>query len=271
MDGFVDIHSHLLPGIDDGPTDMAGTLAMAQAAAEAGTATLAATPHLRADFPGVHVREIAAACQRVQAEITAAGIALDVVAGAETSLIWAIDASEDDLRLATYGQRGSDLLVETPADVSTLEPLLYQLRLHGLRVILAHPERCSAFMSDLDKLVRLSEHGILLQVNADALLASKKAPGRRLAEHLCRQGLAHVLASDGHRGHEWRPVSALGDGVEALARLVGTARAQWMAVDVPAAILEGRELPPEPEVKHVRSGLWRRRPPVRFAAATARH
>ena len=179
MDGFVDIHSHVLPGLDDGPADLDASLAMAWAAVAAGTAVLAATPHLRSDFPGVEVSEIAERCRRLQSELDARGVGLRVVAGAETSLTWALEASDEDLRLATYGQRGADLLIETPTDVSMLEQLLYQVRLRGPRVTLAHPERSATFKRDPDRLTRLADQGILLQVNADALTACVKSSWRR--------------------------------------------------------------------------------------------
>jgi protein-tyrosine phosphatase len=257
--GFVDIHSHLLPGIDDGPEDLAGALELARSAAEAGTSVLAATPHLRSDFPGVDVREIATMCARIQAEVDAAGVALRVVPGAETSLVWALESSDDDLRLATYGQHGHDLLIETPNDVSMLEQLVFQVRARGFRVTLAHPERSSAFKSDAEPLARLVEQGVLLQVNASALLTPQRSGTRRLAERLCSQGLAHVLASDGHRATEWRPVSELAAGVEALSRLIGRERAMWMARDVPGAIVDGATaLPDAPPIQTERRSLWRR-------------
>lgn len=259
MHGFVDLHSHVLPGIDDGPPDLPGALEMARAAAGAGTAVLAATPHLRADFPGVDVTEIAARCAALQAEIDGAGIPLRLVPGAEASLVWAIEASEDDLRRASYGGTGHDLLVETPSDVSMIEQLLYQVHLRGLRVTLAHPERSAAFRREPARLERLVEQGVLLEVNADALLARKRSSIRDLAERLCRDGLAHVLASDGHRARDRRPVTVLAAGAEALESLVGADRAHWMCVDAPAAILAGRPLPAAPEPAPPRSGFWRRR------------
>lgn len=257
VDGLVDIHSHLLPGIDDGPEDMAGSLEMARSALASGTARLAATPHLRSDFLGVNVREIAGHVARVQSELEAAGIELQVVCGAEVSLLWALEASEEELRLASYGQLGHDLLVETPEDVSMLEQLLYQVRVHGFRVILAHPERSAVFRQDPSRLVRLAEQGVLLQVNADALLAPPRSSTRRLAERLCRDGLAQVVASDGHRGREWRPVDRLAPAVEVLSGLVGPDRARWMARTAPAAILDGAPLPPAPEVPDGRPFWWR--------------
>lgn len=249
MTGLVDIHAHLLPGIDDGPGELSGSLTMARAALASGTTRMAATPHLRPDFPDVQVGEIAGRVEVLRRELSLAGVELEVVSGAEVSLLWALDASEDDLRLASYAQRGSDLLVETPDDVSMLEQLLYQIRRHGYRVTLAHPERNPWFAQSPDRLARLAEQGVLLQVNADALLAPRHSRIRKLAERLCREGLAHVIASDGHRGEEWRPVRRLAAGFEALSGLVGGERAAWMAREVPAAILDGQPLPPEPEVR----------------------
>jgi protein-tyrosine phosphatase len=257
VDGLVDIHAHLLPGIDDGPEDLAGTLEMARSAAASGIVRLAATPHLRSDFPGVHVEEIAGRVQDVQAELDAAGIGLQVVAGAEASLLWALEASEEELRLASYGQRGRDLLIETPSDVSMVDQLLQQVQARGFRVTLAHPERSRTFGQDPSKLARLGEQGVLLQVNADALFGPHGSSPRRLTERLCRDGLAQVVASDGHRGSEWRPVGRLSRAAAALSRLVGSDYAAWMLTAAPAAILDGEPLPPAPRAQ-LNTGFWGR-------------
>lgn len=257
VEGLVDIHAHLLPGIDDGPEDLAGSLEMARSAVASGISRIAATPHLRSDFPGVDVRQIGERAAALQRELHGAGIDLRVTAGAEVSLLWALDASDEELRMASFGQLGHDLLVETPDDVSMIEQLLYQVRLHGYRITLAHPERSSVFRQAPDKLVRLVEQGVLLQVNADALLAPPRSSVRKLAERLCLGGNAHVIASDGHRGHAWRPVDRLPKAVETLKRLVGPERAQWMTATAPAAVLSGQPLPAAPEIKP-RRGLMAR-------------
>ncbi len=171
LTGYVDIHSHVLPGIDDGPADLDGAIAMAQAAAAVGTRTLVATPHLRADFPDVRVDELADRVQALRETIAERGIDLEIIAAAEVSLVWALEASADDLALATYGQRGTDLLVETPAgDVAGLANFLFMLQSMELRVTLAHPERNPGFQRDPSPLADLVRQGVLLQVNADALL-----------------------------------------------------------------------------------------------------
>lgn len=248
MTGLVDIHAHALPGIDDGPDDLDGSLAMARLAAGAGTVTLAATPHLRPDFPGVDVHELAERCHRLREAIACEGISLELVCGAEVSLAWALEASDEDLRLASYGQRGTDLLIETPLiETVGLAQLVYTIRARGYRVTLAHPERSSRFQADPSALEDLVRGGVLLQVNASSLRpAQRRAPLHRLAKRLCRDGLAHVIASDGHRGSGWRPVTELSAGADLAAALVGSARANWLTREAPAAILAGTALPDPP-------------------------
>jgi protein-tyrosine phosphatase len=246
MTGYVDIHAHVLPGIDDGPSELDGSLAMLRAAAASGITSIVATPHLRSDFPDVHVRELGDRCASLRAVIETDGLDLTLAGGAEVALHWALEAADDDLRLATYGQRGSDVLIETPATTVGLDALLYELRARDFRVTLAHPERSLTFQGDPSLLGALVEQGVLLQINAATLVNGRRAPSSRLAEYICLNGLAHALASDGHRAQSWRPVTLLAQAVEAASALLGPERARWMTTDAPAAILAGHELPDAP-------------------------
>lgn len=257
MSGYVDIHAHVLPEIDDGPSDLDAAVAMLRAAAVNGIATIAATPHLRSDFPRVHVRELANRCQELRDAGEREGIEVGLVSGAEISITWALEASDDELRLASYGQRGRDLLIETPAtNVLGLEQILYDLRVKGYRITLAHPERNAEFRHDEALLRRLVDDGVLLQINAESLIGSRVTSGpRRFARELCRAGLGHVLASDGHRAERWRPITLLPAAMDAAAELLGAERAQWMA-DTAAAILDGTDVSSPPEV--VSERRWRR-------------
>ena len=139
MSRFVDIHAHLLPGIDDGPDNLEGALEMAHAAVQSGTETLAATPHVRPDlFPGVHIEELAERGERLREELVRNQIPLRIVGGAEVSLLWALDADDEALRLVTYNQGGTDVLIETPSDAVMIDQLLGPLLQRGMRVVLAH-------------------------------------------------------------------------------------------------------------------------------------
>ena len=245
MGGLVDIHSHLIPGIDDGPPDLEGSLEMARAAVHGGIATIAATPHLRGDFPGVVIDELAERCGELQSVLDDRDIPLRVVSGAEASLIWALDATDEQLKLASYGQRGTDLLIETPNDVSMIGNLLSTISSRGYRVTLAHPERSPEFWRRPERLERLAEQGVLLQVNAAALIRRRSQPGR-FAERLVRAGTVHVIGSDAHRASDWRPISELPEAMERVSEMVGPELAGWLCAQAPAAVLDGVALPTRP-------------------------
>ena len=243
---MIDLHCHVLPGIDDGPDDIESSIALAAAAAAVGTTVLAATPHARHDHPLVDLERVPDSCAEVNERLPA-DASIKVVPGAEVDLLWAQRASDEELRLASFGQRGTDLLVETPYGVlpDTFEDLLFQIEVRGYRIVLAHPERNEAFQRDPMRLRGMAERGVLLQITLPALLRNdRRSRSRKLAIDLVREGLAHNLASDAHSAGPWRSPN-LRAGLDALAD-VAPARAEWMVTDVPAAILAGQPIPPPP-------------------------
>jgi protein-tyrosine phosphatase len=249
----IDLHSHLLPGLDDGSPDLAAAVALAREAASAGVSVMACTPHLRADFPSVRVGELAGRVASLQSELDAAGVALRVVSGGEVDLLWAQSASDDELRAASYGARGTDLLVETPyGELPPLfEDLLFKIRVRGFRVLLAHPERNPSFQADAGRLLRLVEGDLLVQVTAASVVGGGRAG--KLAQRLIAEGHAHVIAGDLHRAGGSR--ASLREAVAAVDPAVGA----WMTDAAPAAILEGRALPPPPPAEAPRRRGWFRR------------
>jgi protein-tyrosine phosphatase len=243
---MIDLHTHVLPGIDDGPDTIDQSLALLRAAAEQGTTLIAATPHLRSDHPLVEPGELAAACADVNARVPAA-LDISVVPAGEVDLTWAQHAGDEDMRLVSFGQRGSDVLLETPyAELSAgFEALLFNVSARGYRVLLAHPERNATFQRDPRRLREIAARGVLLQITLPSLLRpDRRSRSRRLAHLLVEEGLAHNLASDSHSPGPWR-APALGLGIDALAD--HPAYAEWMVTDAPAAILAGEPLPPPPD------------------------
>jgi len=242
----IDLHCHVLPGIDDGPDDIDSSVALAEAAAAVGTTVLAATPHARHDHPLVDLARLPESCAEVNERVPA-GCNITVIPAAEVDLLWAQRASDEDLRLASFGQRGTDILIETPYGVlpDTFEDLLFQISVRGYRILLAHPERNEAFQRDPTRLREMAARGVLLQITLPALLRNdRRSRSRKLAIDLVREGLAHNLASDAHSAGPWRSPD-LRAGLDVLAE-ISPARAEWMVTDVPQAILAGQPLPPAP-------------------------
>jgi protein-tyrosine phosphatase len=239
----IDLHCHILPGIDDGPAEMSGSVELADAMAAAGVRTVAATPHVRPDFPGVRPAELA---DRVASLAAAAAPSVSLVQAGEVDVFWAAHASDDELRTVSYGTNGTDLLIETP--YGSLPPIfedtLFRVTARGYRVLLAHPERCPDFRAHPARLSALVARGALLQVTASALVGRVPRSGmRRFAADLVRERVAHVIASDAHRAGSGRAL--VPEGVAAASRLAGP-YAEWMATDAPAAILAGEPLPTPP-------------------------
>jgi protein-tyrosine phosphatase len=250
---MIDLHSHLLPGLDDGSPDLEAAVALAREAAASGVHVMAATPHLRADYPAVRVSELASRVRALQAALDAAGVALRVVSGGEVDVLWAHSASDETLRAASYGGHGTDLLVETPYGElpPIFEDLLFRIRIRGFRVLLAHPERNRSFQQDPARLVRLVDGDVLVQLTAASVVGGGRAG--KLAQRLIADGHAHVIAGDLHRACGNR--ASLREAVAA----VDPSRGEWMVTSVPAAILEGLPIPPAPvsEAPHRRSWFKR--------------
>lgn len=254
---MIDLHVHVLPGIDDGAPDEAAALALVAEAAASGVHTIAATPHIRADHPDVHPLELAGRTAALQAAVDRAGHAVRLVTAGEADLWWAQGAEDEELRAVSYGGHGRDMLVEVPYGElqPQFEDLVFRLRVHGLRVLLAHPERSPTLQRDLSRLRALIEQGCLVQVTASALASQQRGSrSRRVALALVREGAAHVIASDTHGAGGAR--ASLADAVAAL-RNEAPARAEWMVTDAPAAILAGEPLPAAPADVRRRSLLGR--------------
>ena len=254
---MIDLHCHLLPGIDDGPATVDESVELAKSMSEQGVRTVVATPHVRPDHPGVVPRELAARCDELRARLGMAGIELELLPGGELDVPTGLEMGADELRLVSLGQQGQALLVETPYGplATPFEDALDRLRLAGFELLLAHPERNPTFQRDPERLAALVRRGVLVQVTASSLTRRpRESRSARLAHELVADGLAHVIASDAHGlGNITR--DSLADGVAAARSRVGTL-ADWMATEAPATILAGG-VPSPPPREPARRG-WRR-------------
>jgi protein-tyrosine phosphatase len=243
----IDLHCHILPGIDDGPATIAGSLELARAAAAAGTRVLVATPHInrryrnRAETIAPLVEELNEHL-RSQEIVTPAGAPLEVRCGAEIALTQIAGIEPDELARLRLGG-GRWLLVEPPFTpvASGLDEILLDLLDRGHPIVLAHPERCPAFQRKPEVLATLVGAGLLTSVTAGALIGDFGSEAQSLALALAREGLLHNVASDAH-DHLKRPPGIAG----ALERAGLAPLTEWLTGAVPAAILGGGEIPPRP-------------------------
>jgi protein-tyrosine phosphatase len=236
MDGIVDIHAHVLPGLDDGPADEAESAEVLQTLAGEGVTTVVATPHVngRWDVTPARVREAIAAL---------ADPPVEVVPGAEVH-IGQLEAvlSGDDPRSYTLGGRGTLLLeLESSVRVSAVEDARLQLAGAGLSLLVAHVERWQPLRDDPTVADGLTASGACLQITAGALVGRLGPRSQRCAWTLLDRGKVHAVSSDTHALSLRAP--SLADAADALDRRYGSGAAHVLLCDNPAAIARGASPP----------------------------
>jgi protein-tyrosine phosphatase len=239
----IDLHCHVLPGVDDGPATLEAAVALARRAREDGIATIAATPHVSWTYQGIDAARIGAAVADLQPRLDAAGVDVRIVAGAEVAHTRALDLDDAQLRALTLGD-GPWLLLECPLSPSGAPGFVAAARAlaaRGHRLLLAHPERSPVFLRAPERLEELVREGMLAQVTAGALTGRFGRTVRELALRLVERGAVQVVASDGHG--ENRPATIARELREAG---VEPALGRWLSLEVPSALLAGQPAPERP-------------------------
>lgn len=231
---MIDLHCHILPGVDDGPADLEGAIAMARVAVADGTTRLAATPH--APFSGLSRAQIVEHVKRLQETLDREGIDLELLVGADAATSMGVEAMLDHPL-----HNGPYLLIEfphthLPADA---RETVFELLSNDRIPIFTHPERNPSVLRSPEMVGEMVEAGCLVQITAESLTGGFGPESRACARHLLRQGWVHLLASDGHSA-DWRP-PILSKGVKAAGKLIGRAEALRLVVDNPLKILAGQE------------------------------
>lgn len=258
---MIDLHSHILPDLDDGARTLEEALAMARIAVADGITAIAATPHSPESTMGKRysMSLVQERLRELRAALRVAQIPLDVVSG--TELFYAADLPEQ-LRAGTvlpYGDSHA-VLLECPAGdlPPVLSDIIFGLQAAGYRVVLAHPERIRDVQRQPGVLAPLVERGALMQITAEALVGRQGDLFGRTAEALVTKGLAHILASDAH-GVPPRRAPVLSEARARAAELLGSDAADAMVLDTPDALLHDRAItvrPPQPAKPTRRWKLW---------------
>jgi protein-tyrosine phosphatase len=243
LSALVDVHCHVVPGVDDGAADLQTALEMLRASARSGVGDVIATPHqhpVRYPNEAAALREAHASLLEARAERVAAGEDLPRVhLGAEVHLDEGLVARLREGRLLSLAA-GPWVLLELPDVFPTAaaEQALYELQVAGFRVVLAHPERVGQLARRPRLIELLVERGALCQVTAHSVSGRFGPDCRELTERLLRAGLVHLVASDGH-DLERRPCG-LREALDAVRATFGEAEARRLFETAPRALLEGR-------------------------------
>ncbi len=250
---MIDLHSHILPGLDDGPATIHESRLIARAASADGVRTIAATPHVRDDYP-TRPDEMEEAVESVRHDFAAAAIPVEVVHGAEIALERLPFLSPEELERFSFAQRGRYLLLEFPfiGWPLALERVVFELAEAGLTALLAHPERNGEVKRDPARLEPFVRGGALVQLTAASLDGRFGQATRATAERLLELRLAHVVASDAHA-----PSLREGGLARAAAMLADGGLARYLTEEAPAAILAGELVPDPPAAPARRRGRLR--------------
>lgn len=228
---MVDIHCHILPAIDDGPTSMGEALQMARIAVADGIRLVVATPHLSELPPPQLIHEAVA---RFNEALKIAGIPLEVLPGADASALLPAEI------LKNYTINGTDyVLFEFPHShmPQNAAELIFNVILSGLRPIITHPERNPSIIRRPEILFELVESGALVQVTAESLIGNFGPEAMECAGFLLKRKAVHFLATDAHSPRKRRPILSL--GTNAAAKIIGKAKAFQLVADNPGKVIAG--------------------------------
>ncbi|HSI81019.1 MAG TPA: CpsB/CapC family capsule biosynthesis tyrosine phosphatase [Solirubrobacterales bacterium] len=238
---MIDLHCHIVPGIDDGAQELDDAVAMASQAAADGIELVCATPHIRHDHD-VRIEALRDHVAELNTALERARVSARVLAGGEVAETTAGGLSADELRRVSLGAGRRWILVEpAPGPLSdSLRQTVDDLAARGFRSVIAHPER--HLTADLERrLAELIARGALVQATAAFMIEPETAAA--MAE-LAMRGLIHVLGSDSHSAVHGRPVELSG-GLAALSEIETTApHIDWIARAAPSAIIAGRDVEP---------------------------
>jgi protein-tyrosine phosphatase len=245
---MIDLHSHILPGLDDGAGSLKESLQMCEMSYRDGVRTIVATPHT---LNGVYQNNRSTILARVRALNTVLEAwpfflnlkqdetALAILPGADVHLSQETLPQLDEGKVTTLGDAGKSLLIEFPTQniPPGTEQILLKLIGKGILPVITHPERNLDILQKPQRYQEMIMMGCLGQVTALSLTGGFGPEVRRLSEALLKNKLIHVIATDAHSTDGRSPV--LSSGVEAAGRIVGKGEAWRMVTEYPQAILEG--------------------------------
>ncbi|MCC6239379.1 MAG: hypothetical protein IT448_03660 [Phycisphaerales bacterium] len=217
--GRIDVHSHLLPGIDDGSKTIAESIRCARALVEAGYTHSFVTPHIWPSLPDNTVETIPARAKVLQSALDEAQVPLKLLAGGENTLHAGLQTT-DPQHVVTYGMARRFVLIDFWISEITpiFEPTIRWLQSLGLKVVIAHPERTPAVHLNPGLMDYFAQLGALLQGNLQCLSDDPASPNRCLVERFLQEDRYTFLGSD---LHNWETLGLRLKGLERAIELVG--------------------------------------------------
>lgn len=229
---MIDIHCHILPQIDDGPSNIRESIEMAKLACQDGITTIVATPHIKERlYPADVIKE---SLSLLNTRLVELGIPVTILFGAEVNAL--LDASY----LKDYAIQGTNyILLEFPYShlPRNAKDILFNMALKGFSPIISHPERNPSIMKNPNLLLNLLDSNIFVQITAGSLAGEFGKESRQCATYLLKKGSVNFIASDAHSAKGRRPI--LTAGLKIAEKIIGKENAFNLVKTNPEALIKG--------------------------------
>jgi protein-tyrosine phosphatase len=234
---FIDIHTHILPGIDDGARDLSESLLILEEAVEIGIREIILTPHFSPY--GVDLKTRLPQFESFKETVSQRGMDITLHLGSELMVSPDLPQLIKNDKSLTINGKGKYVLIEVPSFEIPIyaSAVLFRLLAQGITPIWAHPERCFEIFKDHRIASNFVNNGGMLQINAGSLLGKYGRKVRSSAISLIKAGLCHVVASDIHRKGELKTL--LPDAFLYLENTIGNAKAVDMVFSIPSKLVNG--------------------------------
>lgn len=257
---MIDIHSHIIPRIDDGVQSEEAAIELIRREGEGGTRTIIATPHVQSDRDLKDSQQIVDRLDALREVLREANVNVNVVPGAELYPSMGIVKALDEKRPITLAGKNRHVLVDLPMSFfpMDMDEILFEIQSRGITPILAHPERAGPFQEKPERLQAYVSRGVCCQVNARSLRGKYGPRAEECAVMFLRQRLAHFIASDAHAP---RPEPILHSAREDIGDDIDDAYWTLLTVTSGQCVLDGEALPalpPAPEFKEKKKGFFGR-------------
>jgi tyrosine-protein phosphatase YwqE len=198
----IDIHSHFIPGIDDGAKTIDDTVRMLRTMHELGYRKVITTPHVMSDFYRNSSETILSGLENVRAALREEGIPLQVEAAAEYYLDFDLERKLNEEKLLTFGKNYLLFEVSYMNPPDNLERMMFLMQTLGYKPVLAHPERYNYWHTNFEKYEEIKERGVLLQMNVNSLTGYYSPSTKKISEMMIDKGMIDLLGTDCHHsGH----------------------------------------------------------------------
>ena len=251
----IDLHTHILPGVDDGPESTEHSVELIAKSVRQGAVGIAATPHRSPWDYHESITEMEVRLGSLRQACRDAGLDVELYLGGETFLIPELLRPGENPDIVTLN-KSRYLLFELPFNhyPPYAEEVIFELQLRGYKPVLAHAERYTHYHRDVNQIIKLLERGVLAQVNAGSLAGHHGSAARTTAEIMLEHRMAHLVASDSH-SVDARPPAVAGNYAR-LVELVGQEAAQMLVMGVPRLIVRDADLPEVEPMAYQRRHFW---------------